>query len=63
MAMFQGSCKSSNAPLQENQVKVVQNKWITEKVVNESVMCQLDSKKNGPVSAFNACTVYCLKVT
>ena len=54
--MFEGKPKSSNVPLETTQLKFVPYKWITEKAINESVMCRLDSKKNDLVCAFNAFT-------
>ena len=50
--MFEGSCKSSGVHFQKTQVKIVQNKWMTERAVNQSVMCGLNSKEKSLVSVF-----------
>jgi len=52
IAMFEGSRKSGGVHFQKTQVKIVQNKWMTEKVVNQSVMCGLNSKEKSPETNF-----------
>ena len=56
MGMFELTRKSGGDPLQTTPEKTVQDKWITEKVINQSVMCGLNSKATGLVSAVYACT-------
>ena len=51
MGMFELTRKSGGDPLQTTPEKTVRDKWVTEKVINQSVMCGLNSKATGLVSA------------